>query len=321
MKLQPAFDKGSIERLAARTEYELWLIEAVYSIVEQRIFQTFPNTVVYKPGENKPTFFSRFRINIVIGDWRPAFLEAGAPLIFVSTFKLLDMLMEWLLEENGHNPLVSFNKKFEKLKHPLVVPPVLQNYDWLIDRLIELYKNIEPLRGTIIHAKHFTSSCGSINVSSSRHGQIGDVVKIDGDCLRNFAVLIISILNYVKGTWRIDEFREKLLRHTLNEISLLHKLPILEQKRPIHEGVRVYLSGSNPTKFDLTAIHEEIANRSPDLDYSFDIQVLMMEDEKVVGAYFFPWNILTPRKTELEQSINIDNYKISIPENIESDFN
>lgn len=107
----PTFDAGAILGLAERTEYEGWFLEAVYSISEQELFPSWPDAVVYPINRAKAQFFAHARANIVMGDWRPGFLNAGAPLVFISTFKLVDMVVEWVLAENGVPPAFRFQEK------------------------------------------------------------------------------------------------------------------------------------------------------------------------------------------------------------------
>ena len=116
MSQQPDFDSNSLIKLGKRTEYETWLLEAVYAIVEQELFPSWPDGVIYPVDKSKAQFIVHGRSNIIIGDWRPGFLNAGAPLVFVSTFKLLDMLIEWILEENQFPSTFRFQQKMQKLR-------------------------------------------------------------------------------------------------------------------------------------------------------------------------------------------------------------
>jgi hypothetical protein len=77
----PIYDPGAFLQLAERTEYEVWLLEAVYALAEQELFPEWPDGVVYPLATSKAQFFVHGRLNIVIGDWRPASWDAGAPLV------------------------------------------------------------------------------------------------------------------------------------------------------------------------------------------------------------------------------------------------
>ncbi|WP_200963907.1 hypothetical protein [Acidovorax sp. Root219] len=207
MTLQPKFATDALDRLAERVDYEEWFLEAIHSIAEQDLFPSWPDAVIYPINQPKPIYYTFGRGNVILGDWRPGFLAAGAPLIFICTFKILDMLIEWILNENGLPSSFRFQEKLKNLKNSPKFPPVIECRPWLQERLIGLYAELEPLRGTVIHDKHFTSTGGGIEVSSSKKGAVGPPLSVCADSLRKLGLTIVSILKYVKGTWLIDDFR------------------------------------------------------------------------------------------------------------------
>ncbi|MVW76560.1 hypothetical protein [Pseudomonas xionganensis] len=316
MTPHPTFSTGSLNRLAERTEYELWLLEAVYEVVEQKLFPSWPDSVVYPLEKSKPDFFSYGQINAVIGDWRPHFLNVGAPLIFVSSFKLLDMFIEWVLEENGIVSTFRFDQKRKKLDGSSVFPQEIEARPWLKERLIALYSALIPLRGTIIHNKNFISADGAIRVARSKTGVVESMVDISSSQLRTLVVSILSVLKYVDGTWHLNESREKILRHALDELAPLHGLPLLGQKQPFHTRVRVYLEGDDPFDFDPIAIQRDLAERYVNQDCSFDLRVLMVRDGEVVEAYLFPDTLVATADTDWPQGVDAQQYKTKVPDDI-----
>ncbi len=170
--MAPQYSPSAIQRLAERTAYEAWFLEAAYKIAEEELFPTFPDAIIYPANTSAPTFIAHMRGNIVIGDWRDGFLKAGAPLVFVTAFKLLDMIIEWVLEENEVTPSFRFQQKLSQLNSSIRFPPTIDSKPWLRERLVSLYHTLEPLRGTIIHSKYFASSDGTIRVSSSQRNII-----------------------------------------------------------------------------------------------------------------------------------------------------
>lgn len=317
MAQKKAFDENSLIKLGERTEYEAWLLEAVYAIVEQDLFPSWPDGVIYPVGKSKALFFGYGRGNAIIGDWRPGFLNAGAPLVFVSTFKLLDMLIEWVLEENGVSSTFHFQQKLQHLNGSPIFPAVIESRVWLKERLAGLYSTLEPLRGTIIHDKHFTATDGAIRVASTKKGVVGALVEISASLLRKLAVTIVSLLKYVDGTWHLDEFREKTLRRDLDELAAFHGLPLLGQKPPFHTCVRVYLTGSDPLFVDLMSIRSDLTARYVNQDCSFDLRVLMVRGEKVVDAYLFPYSVCAVQSAGRNSTINFQQYRTEIPDDIE----
>lgn len=316
MTKQPNFDTNSLIKLRERTEYETWFLEAVYTLVEQELFPTLSDGVIYPVDISKTQFFAHMRGNIKLRDWRPGFLNAGSPLVFVTTFKLLDMLIEWILEENGFQSNFRFHEKLKQLKESPIFPSVIESRVWLKERLIGLYSELEPFRGTIIHDKRFTATDGALRVASSKKGVIRVPIEISAAHLRKLAIIIVSVLKYIDGSWDINDFREKTLRHDLDELITLHGLSSLGQKPPFHTCVRVYLTGTDPLLVDLMAIRRDLDEKYVNKDYSFDLRVLMVSDDSVVDAYFFPWSIVAVPSADWSQTVNAQQYKTMIPNDI-----
>ncbi len=314
--MPPTFEVNAIMKLAERTEYETWLLEAVFALVENELFPSWPDGVVYPLDKSEPQFHRYARANIIIGDWRVGFLNAGAPLVFISTFKLLDMLIEWMLEENGFSSTFRFQEKLQKLKHSPIFPQVIESRAWLKVRLAGFYSTLEPLRGTIIHNKHFTATDGAIRVASSKKGVVEAPVEISADHLRMLGRTIISVLRFVDGTWHLDEFREKMLRHDLDELAVLHGLPLLGQMPPFHTCVRVFSTDSDLHLINQKAILRDLNMRYVNHDCSFDLRVLMVRGGEVVDAYFFPWSVFADQNAGWSNLINAEQYRAAIPDEI-----
>ena len=77
--------------------------------------------------------------SINIGDWCPGFLEAGAPLVLVTAFKLLDMILEWVLDQNGYQSTFRFAQKLKALRGSVQFPPLIGSRPWLQTRIVSLY--------------------------------------------------------------------------------------------------------------------------------------------------------------------------------------
>lgn len=304
MAISPAmFASAAIADLRARTEYEAWLLEAVYDISDQRIAVENVDELVYPPSGGPPAQTIYAVGNINLGDWRPGFLAAGAPLIFVTEFKLLDMLLEWVLTENGHMSSHKFVQKISALKGAVQFPSLIASRPWLQDRLVALYEALEPLRGTIIHARHFRSTDGGIEVSSTKGGSLGPAVSVSSKDLRSLAVLLVSLLRYLEGTWTLDLFREKRIRHALDGVVHLHSLAPLGQLPPAFLNVCVYLSEGDSIHCDLDRIRRDVAAKRPHEDVMFDLRVVVIApDGSRATAYLIPWVELQDEASQLRIS-------------------
>jgi hypothetical protein len=312
----PTYGPDAIRLLAERTEYEAWLLEAAYAIAEQELFPSFPDAVIYPVDRSRPEFIAHMRGNIVMGDWRPGFLNAGAPLVFIATFKLLDMFIEWVLEENGFPSTFHFQEKLKQLDRPLLFPALIESRPWLRERLEGLYRTLEPLRGTIVHDRHFRVSDGTIRVASSKGKVVGPQIEIGPAELRKLALTVVSILRYVDGTWSLDQYRERMLRHDVDGLASFHALPSLGQRRPFFPTVRVFSTDTDPRRVDASAIYTDLAGRYSTNDCMFDLRVLTVKEGAVVDAFLFPWALLENGGPEWSRGINLEAFRVQIPDDI-----
>ena len=295
------------------------MLEAVYKVVEAELFPNWPDSVVYAVGMTRPKFFSFGGFRIELGDWRPGFLNAGAPLVFVATFKLLDMFVEWVLEANAvktSSKFQGFKDKLKDLDRSPVFPVLVESQSWLKERLVGLYRTLEPLRGTIVHGKHFDVSNGGICVASSRGGSVGPQFDIDGSQLRKLAITVLSIIRYVDGTWSFSPFREKLMRCDLDSLANLHGFPSLGQKTPLYPTIRVHTRDSNPLSVDIGVVVSDLEKQFPNNDRLFDLRVLTVANDVVSEAFLFPWSLFADGGANWAEGVNPNAFIVPVPEDV-----
>lgn len=325
----PKYDRNALCVLAERTEYEAWFLESVYRIsefIETPWFRKIPDTLISPVDSSEINFVNYCEVNFAIGGgipWQAGFLNAGSPLIFITTFKLLDMFIEWVLEQNEYEKTFRFEEKKKSLEASPspVFPSIIKSRPWLQARLIGLYKNLEPFRGTIIHDKHFTSADGVLRVSSrTKDGRVNPEFEISRVELSKLASSIVSVFNYVNGIWSLDDcYHEKVLRHNLDCLTRLHGLQVLGQRQPFCQTVRIYSTNPDPRviKTTRTAILSAIEKIYPDNDCMFDLRVVTVNDEKAVNSFLFPWKLFDNQGDNWGSNVNVDEYKISIPSDID----
>lgn len=314
------FGPKSLSDLRVRTEYEAWLLQATYEIADQKLNLDTSDEFVYPPSGALPTRTFYATAHIAIGDWRPGFLKAGAPLVLVTNFKMLDMLLEWILLENGYSTTHRFIQKIKALKGQVQFPHLIESRPWLKERLIALYERLEPLRGTIIHAPHFKSSDGTLEVASSKGGTVGPLVTVGTADLRNISVLMISLLHYLENTWTMNVFREKNLRWTCDALVKLHGAPSLNQLRPRFLNVCIYRVEEKEVKCDLELIRRDLAANNPGEDIVFNLRIITVSpDGSRATAYLLPWDKLQQSTQKLCMDIaDIAPYAVQIPVGLDS---
>lgn len=312
------YDASSLAELEERTEYEAWLLEAVYEIAKHKIAASAPDEFIYPPSDAPPRTVKFFSAGIAVGDWHGAFLKVGAPLVFVTAFKILDMLIEWVLVESGQAATYRFAEKIQRLRQSVQFPPLIEARPWLRERLCALHEQLEPLRGTVIHDRRFTSASGTLDVSSTKGGAVGPAVLITEADLRNLALVLVSLLRGLQGTWVLDTFEERRLRRALDELAHLHGMTALGQLPPYRLTVRLCVLDEDPIGFDLTRIRTDVGAKFPKEDVVFDVLIIVVaRDGAGAKAYLAPWDQLEQAGSTFEQTrAALAGFECAVPDNL-----
>ena len=287
------FSLESLTRLSEQTAYEAWLLEDVYRIHDNLVISPERDRLLLLPNSSILKHYVLGVATCHLGDWRPGFIEACSPLGFVTAFKLLDMVLEWILLENGKTATHRFQQKISALQDStLEFPPPIDKHLWLRERLLALYEQLDPLRGTVIHSRHFQTTNGNLTVASSRGGVVGTPVSMSNQEIRTLAVLLTRLRRYVLRDWKHDAYREKLQALACDELVSLHSLPSLCQLQPVFTTVRAYLDEREPLIVDLEDLRVTVQVNYPHQDVVFDLRLVTVLDGEMVDALWLPWNQL-----------------------------
>jgi len=286
--------------LTERTAYKSYLLEAVYKIVGNPFETQGVDDIVFSPDGQPPAQFIHGMATIELGDWRPGFLDIGAPLIFSTGFKLLDMIIEWVLGQNGYLSDFRFQQKIKRIKGQITFPPVLAARPWLCERMIALYENLEPLRGTLIHERHFTSTGGILRISGSKGGVVGLPISLTQADLRNLSLLFVLLVRCLEGAWSLDTFVEKRIRYLLDELASFHNLSLLGQLMPSYRRARIYVRDADPIVVDLEKIRTAALWGRQGQDVVYDLRVVAIShDGSSVTTYMVRYDELLSLGSQL----------------------
>lgn len=285
------FTGPALTDLDDRIAYESWLLEEIYRITDQPIPVLHVDELVYPPSGASPSQTIYASGSIEIGNWRPGFLAAGAPLILVTAFKLIDMILEWILAQNGHSATFRFVQKIQALRSGVTFPELIACRPWLQTRLVFLYEHLEPLRGTIIHNRHFTTADGAVTVANTKTGAPPTPIPISAKDLNVLSALGVSIGRYLLGAWTLDQFRERRVRFWLDQLAHVHRQPSLGQLEPGFLNVRTYAASDSVVEVDLNRLRRDVTAKRPNQDPMFDIRLVTVEkDGSSANAFLIPWS-------------------------------
>lgn len=161
------YDKSSQEQLKEKLGYEIWLLGYLSNTEELLGGETGIPLVTLT---NKQTnLHKKVGFSDVFGaQAAQKIINSMTPLIFTACYKILDMIFEWILEENYLNDLIKnkkhpstwrFSEKMVQIPSlNLSYPPEIEVELHLRDYLFALYKNLLVIRNEIIHRKNFSVS-------------------------------------------------------------------------------------------------------------------------------------------------------------------
>lgn len=308
-----------ITDLTDRTIYEAWVLEAVYNLTDFPIAVSDNDNWIYPANGGQPTAHHYATAHLVIGDWKPQFLEVGTPLVFVATYKLLDMVVEWVLHQNVSPVPWRFVDKIAALGRQVVFPALIENRTWLRNGLTALYEELAPLRNTVIHSRSFQSNNGTLSVTPDRGKFANQNVTLDASVIRTFAVLMVSLIRFLEGTWIMDSFQEKRLRRALDELQYLHSLATLGQKVPVFQSVRIFVPDEDPIRVNVERARNDLAARYATNDVVIGIRIVAVaRDGQTATAYQVGPDQLQNVGTHLDSTrAALAGFSVPLPDDIE----
>ncbi|OBP17059.1 hypothetical protein A5320_21515 [Rheinheimera sp. SA_1] len=220
------------------------------------------------------------------------------------------MLMEWIIEINGHTVNFRFSVKQKQLNGDLSFPELIEQRPWLKGRLIGLYNFLEKFRSAIIHHSQFSSLDGLLEIKSTK---ATNALCISSHQLRALTEVVVSTIRCISKVWTFEHYQEKYLRFHLDQISFLHQNPLLSQKTPVHVFVRYYQSKNEKT-LDLQRVKQDLDQRYCDYDLSFDLTLIIVTDGTAEQAFCFPWVAFSGSPAIWENRDDWEQFQIPLPQ-------
>lgn len=186
-----------IAKLEEKLGYEKWVLREAVLAVEKHHGTVSDQTVVFQLNGTKSHIIS---ISDELGAHkRVEMLEKLSPLLFVTSYKIIDMIFEWILEENVATVPFQFSRKIELLENHinqsnLILPAILISEKQVVDVLFSLYKEWALYRNKIIHGNWGTIINGSLNFSFTDKGTPFQL-NIDFKNILNLAEIVSNIAN------------------------------------------------------------------------------------------------------------------------------
>ena len=275
--------------LRAKLEYEVWFL----NFLEQRIDRARENdqcpvlriTSGVVPSNIKMTFVESLSNDT-------ALIHAMVPLTLVGSFKVLDMIYEWVLEENcklgkiRHVPW-RFTDKEELLKKvsKLQLPPLLVKNAYFFTYSRALFFTLAPFRNEIVHSNSFSVSGDELTLSSSRKGI---TLTLRGDQVDSIVRFVRILARALIGEITVDEYRHRVIRHYLDLLAPVHGLATFNQQMPRFARVELTVPRKGPAfPADLKQVRESLSASFTGEEVFFDLKVRAVDGDNLVARWHF----------------------------------
>lgn len=267
------FDAASRQELEEMLGYERYLLRECGDAVRAGRGTTGPLRIIINDVKPDAMLLSA---HDVLGDTGAGMVGKMSPLVLTAACKLLDMVFEWTIEQNGLAAPSRFEEKVRLLRNT----PTLQHADFLAndvtlrDSSIGLYQALIPYRNAIIHNRWGRLTDGALDFNFRRAGvtyQLSmsfDVVLV----LADVADLLGSMLVEKSS----DEHKLDSLRWLLDKIAFLHGCAPFNIRQPRYFQIerRTALPGSGPVVVDLAAAREMMDRQAFGGPVRYDLTVI-----------------------------------------------
>lgn len=311
------FDQRSKKCLEEKFDYELWLLDFISN---EKMFYGNPkvDTVYFRDvgslSNRDIPLSASFKL---CDDVAENLLKEIIPLTFVSSFKILDMIFEWILEMNNQTPnsyhwtFEAKIKRIEYLDAQLTYPPFFEFNKDIKDHLFKLYKNLKEFRNEVVHNYNFTVT----NVNTNPILQItsnNKTLVINKDQMKYFVAIIVCIAKILIDQIKFGKNEIIHYKYYLDQIQNLHKSDLFKLKKPILLNVIWILdSQKNESNVNLDLIQKSLQKYKDydEREIDFNLWVVSVEEGNIIKA----WNFFASDINQFEISnLDLDNYKTKL---------
>jgi hypothetical protein len=186
------------------------------------------------------------------------------PLLFVASYKVLDMLVEHVLKANtAPSGRLTFEwKRRNVASRPGMLPTPLNNYLTLWDCLVKLYEVFADARNAVTHRRFKVTGAGALEVYDDSRNLVGMITSVEN---QSFSAGIHATAELVING-QSDRRRTNIAGFYLNTLQQRHGQPLLPATDPNAHRWRLEIGlaevGDGRLRFDLASARE-IIDRQP----------------------------------------------------------
>lgn len=302
------YNQSARTRLRDKLDYEQWVLDEIEQ--EHKVFPREVGSTLIENGEISAQeicatglTISQPRVNEII--------QRLYPLVFTASYKCIDMIIEWILEENkgktSHN--WRFNDKISDAnlgfkQGVLELPQPFANHRDVFEQILEIYTKLVDYRHAVIHRNQFQVENSEFRVENRN----GNRYRFDTEELFSLAK-IGSVSSDILLNNSVKETQERSLKRYLDNLSFIHGLNTFDiapdWAKVIEYRVEKQENDSDAWKIDLDIVQQADGSTSTQ---GYQLEVVGIEDGEVVCEWLIPSEDV-PSQSSFKLSENESEFK------------
>lgn len=284
------YDPPSRSELQERGDYEAWLIRECLNVLQKEQGVVAPLSI--EIGDEGRTTAAYRVVDHVGAQYAAEVVHNLLPLMFTAAFKIIDMVIEWCLIENGASPKGKFFSFAEKIRQAqsgkVAVWPDLLNTDADLQRVLaQTYTTIRPKRNAIVHGVWGAVEDGKLVFDYVYEDDLasGKPKKHDKDeVTENIILVFCEFAAFLFGRltdpsrWESNDL--VTLRRLSNAFRIMHGVaPFIVPDRQFFQLIRV----TDRDTVNMDEILDTIRKISPTAkDVSFELEIRRKSDKWLI---------------------------------------
>ncbi|MDZ4619396.1 hypothetical protein ORM77_16125 [Bacillus cereus] len=261
------------EKLQDKLGYEIWVLKKCNSTLHHFLGMRSSRTISFlQNGTQQHGLLESDKLG---ANNSMETIQNLSPLLFVTSYKCLDMIFEWILEGNNRKVPSNYKQKIKELKsrlNLLKLPMELESNKNVINIFLNLYSELRHYRNKIIHGGWGKNVNGDLNFNFKGNNTIDRIITFKeviefGESVRLLSELLIEgkyispLLDTIK--FLLDKLTNLHQSNKFNILSpsLFHIIYEIGNKQQINlneirKDLKIESEGS-PFYFSLTIISED----------------------------------------------------------------
>jgi hypothetical protein len=307
------FDQQARARLRDKLDYERWVLNELED--EHDVFPDELNDTVIK-GDDL-TIHAEVSASLSISQGHvDEVIEPLYPLIFAASYKSLDMIIEWILEENRETYEHQWNysdKHSDSCEmfytEELQLPEPLNGHEDIFERLLYLYGDLMDHRHAVVHRHEFNVEGSTFRVEDE------DNVRYEFDTAQLFSLAKVgTLLADIILNENLSENEERGIKWHLDNLNFIHGQDTYDIAPPWAQTIeyRAEAIAVEPYRWEITMDAVQRADSSSPETEGYFLRIVGNHEGDTVSEWIIPSEAVPDRDTlELEgDSSEFEEYQL-----------